>query len=95
MPGCGEVQATLQRPTSLSSTIDAYLAISRGMVNDRLDRDAVKALRAAMDALPSGAPDSLKASASKLSEAPDLKSAREAFKLLTRDLLSQLQQSAR
>jgi hypothetical protein len=96
MSGCGEVRAKVPAPvagSALATFVTAYLDTERAMNADKLNADAVAALKSASDQLPGETYAALKQAAGKVSDAKDLTAARAAFKPVSDELVKLLQRS--
>ena len=98
MPDCGEVRKKLPAPapgSEISGLVSSYLAAASALAGDRIDPEAMKALRSEAEKLPSEQLGTLKDAATKFADSGDLKSARSAFKALSRELMAALEQATK
>lgn len=90
MIDCGSVQRTVPPPDAkspLAPLIDAYLRVEESLAADKLDADAIAALRTAAEKLPDTKFTSLQSSALAVASAADLATARTALMPLSEALL--------
>ena len=79
MPTCGEISKTIARPmdgSALDSMAKDYLAVSQALDADKLDTEAVQALKAAANKLPIDQYAAVQGAVDKLAAATDLEGAR-------------------
>jgi hypothetical protein len=95
---CGDVTKKLAAPTEgaeLGAVVQQYLIVSKGLAADKLDANAVRALKANADKLPGDKYTSLRQAASSLSEAKDIEAARIAFKTMSAEAIHALEPQAK
>jgi hypothetical protein len=96
MSDCGEIRGkALSPPTgsNLSNFISAYLAAAAAMNADKLDGQAILAMKTASEKLEIDRHGALRDASAKLATARDLKVARLAFAAVSEQLIAVLQQS--
>jgi RND family efflux transporter MFP subunit len=82
MPGCGGVVRTVESPsagTPLAAVVSAYLKVAGAFDADRLDAPAIRALKAAADAVPGDGAAPLRNATDRLAAATTVDTARAAL----------------
>lgn len=95
---CGEVKRQLSAPadgTELAPLVQQYLAVDKALVADKLDNDAVSALKAAADKLSGEKYTALQKAAKSLADAKDVDAARSAFKAVSSEVIHAIEQPAK
>jgi Cu(I)/Ag(I) efflux system membrane fusion protein/cobalt-zinc-cadmium efflux system membrane fusion protein len=98
MPTCGDISKTITEPpdgSSLDAVVKDYLVVSQALVADKLDAQAIQALKSASAKLPDNPNAAIQAAVDKLADARDLAGARLAFQTVSAELIGAIAPRAR